>query len=59
MTRHLSGKRVPADPERARRNREELRQLVARRDPALALAVARLRQLARVQHRCAQARSRS
>ena len=55
MTRHLSGKRVPADPERARRNREELRQLVARRDPALALAVARLRQLAA----CRTVRSRS
>jgi hypothetical protein len=57
VTRHLSGERVPADPERARRNREELRHLVARRDPALALAVARLRQEGLSARRAARSRS--
>jgi hypothetical protein len=39
MLRKLSKERVPADPERAERNRETVRDLVRRRDPVLAKAL--------------------
>jgi hypothetical protein len=39
VTRKL-GPKVPADPERAERNREAVRQLVMRHDPVLVRAVA-------------------